>query len=423
MVIFAVEKIMIMNKQLLTFLLGVILCVQLSAQNNFEKGYIINNDGSKVEGLIKNMDWNRSPIQIEFKQDNSAVSKLVGIDAIKEFEVDGKAKYVRSEVEIDMSSDDTSSLDDEEKPSYTKKTVLLKVIVEGEYTLYGYSNENIKRFFYQKEDTKEPLVFKRYMISGSSIAKNNTYIKQLQALSNCENVKASQISGLEYRESDLRDLFIKFNSCKNADYKSFEEKEKKSFFHVSLRPGANFSSLEITNQKKADIFSSDFGSQTNFRIGVELEYVMPFNNNKWAIILEPTYQYFKKTEKDVPTTTILGETVSNKATVKYSSVEIPVGVRYYAFLSEKSKLFFNASFIFDIPVGESEAVFQRYQFADEKIKIGSAANFGFGVGYKYNDRFSVEFNMHTKRSIFEDDSSTYSADYKNFSVILGYTLF
>ncbi|SHG62664.1 Outer membrane protein beta-barrel domain-containing protein [Chryseobacterium sp. OV279] len=423
MAIFAVEKRMIMNKHLLTFLLGVILCVQLSAQNNFEKGYIINNDGSKIEGLIKNMDWNRSPSQIEFKQDNNASSKLIGIDVIKEFEVDGKAKYVRSEVEIDMSSDDTSSLDDDEKPSFTKKTAFLKVIVEGEYTLYGYSNENIKRFFYQKEDKKEPLVFKRYMISGSSIAKNNTFIKQLQALSDCDHIKASQVSGLEYRESDLRDIFIKFNSCKNADYKSFEKKLQKSFFHVSLRPGVNFSSLDITNEKRADIFGSDFGSQTNFRIGVELEYVMPFNNNKWAIILEPTYQYFKKTEKDVPTTTILGETVSNRASVQYSSIEVPIGVRYYAFLNEKSKFFFNASFIFDVPVGESEAVFQRYQFADEKIKIGSATNFGFGVGYKYNDRFSVEFNMHTKRSIFENESSTYSADYKNFSVILGYTLF
>ncbi|MCT2561413.1 porin family protein [Chryseobacterium herbae] len=412
-----------MNKHLLTFLLGVILCVQLSAQNNFEKGYIINNDGSRVEGLIKNMDWNRSPSQIEFKQDNSASSKLLSIDAIKEFEVDGKAKYVRSEVDIDMSSDDTSSLDDEEKPSFTKKTALLRVIVEGEYTLYGYNNENIKRFFYQKDDKKEPLVFKRYMISGSSIAKNNTYIKQLQALSNCENIKASQISGLEYRESDLRDIFVKFNSCKNADYKSFEKKSLNSFFHVSVRPGVNFSSLDLTNGRGTEIFGSDFGSQTNFRIGVEVEYVMPFNNNKWAIMIEPTYQYFKKTEKDVPTTTILGETVPNKATVKYSSIEVPIGVRYYAFLNKTSKLFFNASFIFDVPVGESEAVFERYQFATEKVKIKSATNFGFGVGYKYKDRYSVELNMHTKRSLLEGESDVRNSDYKNFSIIFGYTLF
>ncbi|WP_223606778.1 outer membrane beta-barrel protein [Chryseobacterium sp. OSA05B] len=412
-----------MNKHLLTFLFGVILCVQLSAQNNFEKGYVINNDGSKVEGLIKNMDWNRSPSQIEFKQDNSASSKLLSVDVIKEFEVEGKAKYVRSEVDIDMSSDDINSLDDDEKPSFTKKTAFLKVIVEGEYTLYGYSNENVKRFFYQQEGKTEPLVFKRYMISGSNVAKNNTYMRQLQALSNCENIKASQISGLEYRESDLKDIFIKFNTCKNGDYKSFEKKTSNSFFHVSVRPGVNFSSLDLTNGKGADIFGSDFGSQTNFRIGVELEYVMPFNNNKWAIILEPTYQYFKKTEKDVPTTTILGETVANRASIKYSSIEVPIGVRYYAFLNEKSKFFFNASFIFDVPVGESEAVFERYQFAAEKIKIGSSTNFGFGVGYKYNDRFSVELNMHTKRNLFGSDSSVRTADYKNFSVILGYTLF
>ncbi len=36
----------------------------------------------------------------------------------------------------------------------------------------------------------------------------------------------------------------------------------------------------------------DFGSQVNFRIGIEAEFIRGFNKNKWAIICEPTYQSF-----------------------------------------------------------------------------------------------------------------------------------
>ena len=51
-------------------------------------------------------------------------------------------------------------------------------------------------------------------------------------------------------------------------------------------------------------------------MGIEAEFVLPFNNNnKWSIIAEPTYQYFKA-DKEVFTSTILGEKVSNKSSVK-----------------------------------------------------------------------------------------------------------
>ena len=32
---------------------------------------------------------------------------------------------------------------------------------------------------------------------------------------------------------------------------------------------------------------------TSFRFGLEAEFVMGFNNNKWAFLLEPTYQQFE----------------------------------------------------------------------------------------------------------------------------------
>jgi hypothetical protein len=410
-----------MNKSFYTFLFSVVLSLTLSAQNNFEKGYVINSNGEKIEGLIKNLDWKDSPSQITFKQENNLSVKTYTIDNIKSFEIEGKVKYVKAEVNVDMSSDDINALTEDEKPHFTKKAVLLKTVIEGKYTLYKYASEYLERFFYQKENEIEPLIFKRYQISSSQVGKNNTYQNQLKTLSECGNITPSQFSNLEYRESSLKTVFIKLNTCGNEDYKSFDEKRaNKKVFHLSVRPGINFSSLDIKNNSLNNVFDSDYGSKTNFRMGIEAEFVLPFNNSKWSIIAEPTYQYFKA-DKEVITSTILGEKVSNKSSVKYSSIEIPVGVRYYAFLNEKSKLFFNASAIFDIPMGDSEVTYEIYNYAQEKYKIESGINLGLGIGYKYNDKYSIEFNVHTKRDLLKLDQQDTS--YQNFSIILGYTLF
>ncbi|WP_167356269.1 outer membrane beta-barrel protein [Chryseobacterium jejuense] len=412
-----------MNKQLLTLFLGVVVSLKVSAQDKYEKGYIINDAGEKIEGSIKNPDWKNTPSQIEFRGDASSSAKSYSIVNIKEFEIEGKAKYVKAEVDVDMSSDDMSSLSDMETPAFTKKVVFLKTIVEGKHTLYRYNNENVSRFFYMSDGKIVPLVYKRYLISDSKIAKNNTYINQLQSFSDCESITSSQISNVEYNESGLKKLFIKLNTCGNesAGYKSFDQKTNRKFFHLSVRPGINFSSLDINNKAANNVFDSDYGRKTTFRIGIEGEFVLPLNNDRWTIIAEPTYQYFKSDKKEVFTTTILGEKVSNTASVKYSSIEIPVGVRYYAVLNNTSKLFFNASAIFDIPMGDSKVTYNIHRFVTEEYKIDSGINLGFGVGYKYNNKYSAEFNIRTKRDLLKGGQN--DATYQTFSIILGYTLF
>lgn len=51
---------------------------------------------------------------------------------------------------------------------------------------------------------------------------------------------------------------------------------------------------------------------TSFRFGLEAEFVMGFNNNKWAFLLEPTYQQFESE----------GMFVSNRTTGEESVAKI-----------------------------------------------------------------------------------------------------
>lgn len=405
-------------------LLGILFLIAIStksfAQNIYEKGFFIDNKGIKNEGLIKNLDWSKNPKQFEFKTSNDAQSNVLSIKEVKEFEITEKVKYLRAEVDVDLSDDNINALSEDKEPSFTKEEVFLKVLIENTntHTLYIYNNENIKRFFYMKNGKITPLIYKRYLVSDNKIGTNKQFVEQLKEISNCNNISQAYISNIQYTEKELKNFFIKLNECNNSDYKSFDKKVRKNNFHLSIRPGINFSSFDVTKSSAVNLQNEDFGSKSNFRIGIEAELVLPFNNDKWSVFIEPTYQYFKA-EKQIYTSTILNEQVLNKRSINYSSIEIPMGVRYYLFLNEKSKVFLSGALIFDAVMNNSELVYEDYNFVANKIKVSSKVNFGFGVGYKY-DRYSVEANFHTNRNLFD---SNYESGYNNVSLIFGYTIF
>jgi hypothetical protein len=157
-------------------------------------------------------------------------------------------------------------------------------------------------------------------------------------------------------------------------------------------------------------------AKTGFGIGVELEYVFPFNRNKWSVILEPTYQSYKaqQTNND-------GSIFSDKASVDYSSIEFPMGIRHYFFLNNQSKLFVNAQYIFDYNLTN------KFEFIDgmgrpaNTLEGKSAQNFGYGIGYQYNNKYSVEFKYFTGRNIL-GNYTFWSTNYQNISIIFSYNL-
>ena len=65
----------------------------------------------------------------------------------------------------------------------------------------------------------------------------------------------------------------------------------------------------------SETFDLKFDSNTNVSLGIEAEFILPFNKNKWAIIFEPTYQYYK-TEKTKETTAFLGGEIFGKVDYK-----------------------------------------------------------------------------------------------------------
>jgi len=142
-----------------------------------------------------------------------------------------------------------------------------------------------------------------------------------------------------------------------------------------------------------------------FRVGIEAEFILPFNKNKWAFIVEPTYQYYKS------------ENTKNHVKADYKSIEFPLGIRHYFFLNKNSKIFINGSLIYAF--SSNSSIDFEYR---KNLEVKPSPNLAFGLGYKHNDKYSLEIRSQTSRQIL-DNYITWSSGYKTVSIIFGYSIF
>ncbi|MGE0079319.1 MAG: outer membrane beta-barrel protein [Bacteroidales bacterium] len=403
-----------MRKRILLALF-MISCFESYAQVNFEKGYFIDESDHRIECLIKNIDLRDNPTEFKYKINDEDPVRMLNILTIKEFGVYDVSKFVRSTVKIDRSSDEIANLSYIRNPIFKEESLFLNVLIEGKASLYMYVDGNFKRFFYKIEDSDiKQLIYKQYFV-GKSIAINNFYMQQLFNDLKCQSITSNYIRNVGYNKKQLQQLFVKYNECLNVDFVNYEPKQKKILINLSFRPGFNFSKLKIENPR-ANVNSVNLDNELSFRLGLEAEFILPFNKNKWGIIIEPTYQYYK-TKKTEEAIDITGGVVVYD--IDYKSIELPLGFRHYFYFNEDSKLFANISFVFDFSKNSSVEYKRRDGLVFNSLKVKSNPNFAFGIGYKYLDKYSMEVRYQTSREILGDDS--FKSDFRTLVVIFGYS--
>ena len=390
----------------LIFLLAYIISFGTYAQISFEKGYFIDIQTQKINCYIKNIDWKNNPTEFQYKLTLDDEVKIAKVTNIQEFVIEGVAKYISKNVDIDRSSEYTKRLSNIRAPEFKKEHLFLKVLVEGTASLYMYEDGMLKRYFYSTSmDNVKQLVFKSYLKSGNKIGVNNQFRQQLWTELKCDKISIEEVNDLTYTKSDLIVFFKHYNSCKSQHYVNYQKVKKRDFFQLSIRPGLNSSKLSAKNDviKSRDVV---FDKEVGFRLGVEAEMVLPFNKNKWSVFIEPTYQYFKS-EKKIPSHTV---------TANYKSIEVPFGVRYYMYLNNDSRLFINGVFVYDFSINSK---IKSSNGID--LNISKSANSAFGVGYKHKN-YSLELRYQNKRGLLNKYIS-WSSNFNVISFILGYSLF
>ncbi len=389
------------------------------SQIAFEKAYFIDNTDKRIECFIRNVDGRNNPSGFEYRLDADDETKEGIIGSVKEFKIYGGNHYVRFRVKINRSSDKTNLLETDRAITFREEELYLKLLVEGSANLYSYEEGSIVRYFYSTQDKViSQLVYKRYKKENLEIGENNEFRQQLYNDLKCQDIDPDKILRLPYKLDPLVKLFNQYNLCQNPDFKLNEKDKKNTKFKLNARPGVNIAKLKVENNQSRTK-NVDFEQKTSLRLGLELEAILPFNKNKWALFIEPTFQSYQDDQVTMPSNVSIPNGRTAKA--NYKSVEVPFGLRHYFFLTGKSKIFLNAGLLVDMPFN-SKIIYTGLR--DEIAEIGYNYSFTGGIGYNFNNKVSIEGRFLGNREVFNTKAyRSYFSSYSGFSIIFGYSVF
>lgn len=404
-------------KKFTTFLLFLCMSVSLIAQNDYMPGYYINAANQKVSGLIKNEDWKASPNAIQFKATAQSDRQTITIGQMNGFNITGADTYIKKTFQLDVSTDNLNNLTYSKEPVFETRTGMLKELVAGKATLFYYEKEGVKEYFYSKnEGDLVPLIHVRYLI-GDQVTSNDPYKQELlNAFNDCSKLAQKDFVNLSYKRNSLVKIFDKYNSCNNSSYSSNTNNGYSTRFNLNLYAGANFSNFSLTNSLAASR-GGDFGSQTSLRFGAEIEAILPFNNNSWAVFtgLAKNTAY----ESTITQQTSSANTPEQDVTLTYSSFNIPLGVRYYIPAGPQSRVSLNLGYMFDVV---SEISLDREVTANDfENSTGTQGLLFVGAGFHYK-QFFVKANLDVGKDPFKANSSFYEADLSSFNLVFGYQI-
>lgn len=358
----------------------ILIVVQLSAQIRFERAYFINNEGKKTECWIKNSDWHDNPNSFVYRLSEEGTNVVASRENIQEFGIYNFSKYIRAKVDIDRSSGDMSKMDYFGNAVFHQEELFLKVLLEGEATLYQYNDGDLNLFFFQTPSQGiRQLVYKKYIVDQNTIASNVEFRTQLSEQLKCAPERPGDKDLVNYYKSELLKYFSAYHQCKNLPFTNYDAKVKRDLFNLRVTSGLSFSDFIFVGV-------DGFAQKATPRLGLDLEFVLPFNKSKWAFWMEPNLQSFFATES-----------IRNDLTsINYRALELPVGLRHYFYLSEDLRFSLSAAYAFEL--GFNSAM---NRIDGQKYDLNGGNVFAGGAGMAYK-KFSAELRWYDKKDLLRN---------------------
>ncbi len=365
----------------------------LFSQVGFKAGYIINTNHQRIECLIANYGVDNSSMKYVYKLFKKDSLKKINIKNVEGFGIDNSRKFTRAKVMLEISDDRITQLSDTIRGlRWIEKYVFLQVLIEGKFaSLYSYFEEGNSHFYYSSLNTSiEPLIYKKYYLAvaphyPTSMIINNTYKKQLKKNLICADGDIS-IKNLSYNKKKLIEYFKAYYKCNWTDYQAYD-KINKSKFKLKIAFIINQSSFRI-NDGQIDFYQ--FPAKINYSMGLEAEYLIPFNRYKWSLFAEANYQYYKSNFSE--------PNLNSECTINYQFIEIPLGLNYYIILNENHRLFIRTAIVPNFIVGDS---YMSFYNPENRYELTSSLNVFVGGGYCYR-RLGIEFRYYSVRNITQN---------------------
>jgi len=408
------------NAKQLAFMLFFVITAAF-AQSNFKNGYFIDNNGTKTECLIENEIWLTNPTSFKYKLSESAEINKRDIENTKEFEVED-FHYIRFIVDIDYSTNNVERMTYDKEPSFKPEQLFLRELSTGAATLYHVQTNALERFFMSKDNSAPTqLVYKPYK-SGNGILKNRSYRGQLYAAMKDKFSNVNDFKSVDYNTNDLIKLFNNYNGNKNESKVKRMEAESKGSLSFTLYAGGGISTVKNYVRGTLEEFN---GTAPSTIVGLELEHRLPFNKKAWSIFTAPCFEQFSINKSITGYSNASFSTYESTLDLKYSSINIPLGLRYNLNFNENNRLSFSAAYMFFVASKNSSATYARtYEKITlpmgTKALLANSNTIYFSAIYTYK-RLGLELRYLPSR-VINRNSSQITSEVTSVSGLLRYSI-
>ena len=408
------------NAKQLAFMLFFVITAAF-AQSNFKNGYFIDNNGTKTECLIENEVWLVNPTSFKYKlSENGEINKR-DIENTKEFEVED-FHYIRFIVDIDYSTNNIERMTHDKEPSFKPEQLFLRELSAGTATLYRVQANALERFFISKNNSAPiQLVYKPYK-SGSGILYNRSYKGQLYNAMKDKFSNVNDFKSIDCNTEDLIKLFDKYNGNKDDNNVKRLEAESKNSLNITVYAGGGLTSIKSYVAATDENFNDNAPSTI---AGLELELRLPFDNKAWSIITAPGFEQFSSKKNVSGYSNSSFSDYTSTVDLKYTSINLPLGLRYSLPLNENSRVSFSAAYMFFITSKSSHANYSRtyerlQQPSSLKGSLGNSNTVYLSAMYTYK-RLGLELRFVPERVINKNDSYIHT-NITNVSALFRYTV-
>jgi len=298
--------------QRILLIFSLCLAQQFYAQNDFRKGFIINNLGETIHGLINYREGAKSNEMCEFKRSEDQEATSYSPTQLAGYGFENDAYFSSKNINATGES---------------AQRMFLEVLVQGTATLYNYRG----RFYIEKGTEFKELVndFTEEQI-GTEVFKKytNRHIGTLTLLLNdCDDVK-NRIQKIKLVERSLTLLVEKYNACKGGTSISYKDNKPWVDANFGVLTGVNFSSFSYNESvTEAGFFTNDLGGNTTLMFGAFADIFAPRINERIAFHIGVNYLSTKYTMHEFEESFIYNYERNVKA--KFNKLSVPIGMRFF----------------------------------------------------------------------------------------------
>ncbi|OQP46823.1 hypothetical protein A4H97_04680 [Niastella yeongjuensis] len=359
-----------MKRIALLFLLG--LCLQVSAQKNYQRGLVVLTNGDTLKGWIDYRNWHVNPTSFGFKQDSLGdnVRQFTTTD-ISFFQVAGD-KYLKAFITKDMLPVDFGNLASDSAENQQTDTAFLRVLVEGP-VLNLYEVYDFKPHYYIQDSTKSyrELTYKCSWDEVNNRVKTRNYfhselIAYLTLQPRYDKKLTHQIEHMGYTDKEIAKAVAALNGLtgQSVPYVSNNNKKSLSFYAGA---GAIYSTMTFSGDDPyLKAFDFDWKTTPAIMAGVELFSVRNFSELSFR--LEVAYSSIGyKTDNLVKRSGSGTDTVHYE--IKQRNFTPSATVLYHIVRKEKFRYYIGAQFAVNISRYPANALTAKHQYTTYPSKI------------------------------------------------------